>query len=301
MPNANTVATILKKFEKSGDNPFFTVKRERLYRADGQDTGHDALFRKDNKRQLSVVSKGYGLVTHREAVDFAQKLLTKSGVKTDDAVHKSVMGSDGKRLFHQMVFPHYAFDASKETGVRNTAFDGQSRNDSIVPVITMRNSYDGTSPVSFDGGGLRLACLNGMQVRKDLYRIKLAHKGNVDLSKLAPDFVEQIAYVVDGLKRDYERLNQESGFETAQQLFLEQQISLRYLHEIERMLANHIVVNWEQPEKGKREIPVDIVKKSDFSRWALYCIITNVATHRAKTVNVANALQDKAANLFLSA
>ncbi len=298
--SGSAIETILSKYAKKSENAFFTVKRERLFRKDGADTGHDVLFRKDTGEQLSVMSKQYGLVTHREAVDFAVGLLANSGVDTSGIASQSIVSSKGSKLFHKIAFPAYTFDAAEATGVRNTAFDGKPGSDKITPIITVRNSYDGTSPITFDGGCMRLVCENGMKVRNSLYVVKLRHGKNVDLNHAAPDFVEQIAYIVDGVKRDYSRLNQESAKFYLQDLFLQQELAISYLREIERALSNQIVVDWVRHEAGTKAVPGDLVLKSDFSAWALFCVITQIASHKAKGELVSNRIHDYAARKFLN-
>jgi len=58
------MAGAIKKMLRN-NTPFFSVKREKLYRKDGTDTRYDALYRKDDGSQLSVVSRDYKLITHR--------------------------------------------------------------------------------------------------------------------------------------------------------------------------------------------------------------------------------------------
>lgn len=57
------------------ENPFFSVKREKLFRKNGIYTGYDSLYRRDNMTQLAVVSRDYQLVRHNDAVHFIRSTL----------------------------------------------------------------------------------------------------------------------------------------------------------------------------------------------------------------------------------
>ncbi len=131
------------KIEKT--NPYFTVKRERLHRTDRIDTGYDALYRADSGTQLSVVSRDYRLVKHRDAVDFVHHMLDDLGVKRKKI--RIDLSRNGGKLFYEVQLPEYKFNAA-DTGVKNTALDGRPGKDEFVPRLIIRNSYDRTSSFS---------------------------------------------------------------------------------------------------------------------------------------------------------
>jgi hypothetical protein len=116
------MAGAIKKMLRN-NTPFFSVKREKLYRKDGTDTRYDALYRKDDGSQLSVVSRDYKLITHRQVVDFVHNTLRDLNIKYK--VGKSEVASNGAKMFHVIRFPDYKFNVAGNCRGENTALDGK--------------------------------------------------------------------------------------------------------------------------------------------------------------------------------
>lgn len=281
----------------------FGVEREPLFRRDGQAVGYDAIYRRDDRSQLSVVSEGYRLFTHREAIDFVGSMMGRADINTDNVDRVVWLDRNGARMFYELRFKDQRFNVAKDTGVRNTALDGEPKVDDIIPTITVRNSYDKTTALEFDGGGHRVWCANGMAVFESAARISIPHKGSINLEDHEQFMVEQIAAVVDGVKRSYSRMNTESGFEYLIPIFVEKLIANRYLKMVEESLKDYITVEWEidNESEGKRKPmkPVQLVKKQDLSAWLAYCVLTEVATHRVSSIGVSRAIHGIARKTFM--
>ena len=285
------------------NNPFFTVKRERLHRKDGEDTRHDALYRVDNGQQLSVVGERYNLIPHRDVVDFLHKVVDVAGL--ENYKRKIYLANDGAKLFYELRFPDHRFDPTAHGGGRGTARDSGDRRVGglFEPTVTGINSYDGSSPAGFDYGAQRLVCLNGAKVFTRIHEIRIKHAGKdkVNFEEYAVPMLENIERTIEGVKVNYKRLNQESGNPYLEMVLIEQTLlAYKYQRELEQQLAGYVNIEWEKDdEKSRVYKPVGFNIKKDFSAYLLWCVLTSIATHRVKSVVQKRKLQAAIAKTFM--
>ncbi len=281
-------------------SPFFSVKRERLNRKDGNDTRYDALYRRDDGSQLSVVSRDYKLITHRQVIDFVHHALRDYGIKYK--VQKSEVASNGAKMFHVIKFPDYKFNAAGDGRGKNTALDGKKNKDEYIPTLIVRNSYDKTSRCDIDYGGYRVVCSNGMVVGVRIERVNIIHFGKEDVEKefeeLREPLINGILKTVDGLKGNFERLNHESGEDYFEKLLYFEALAKKYKKEMLARMFPFVDVEYEKDEETGKDEPVGFKVKQQFSAYLLYCIMTGIATHMTKTVLAKHRMNELIAEQF---
>ncbi|MFZ2658571.1 MAG: DUF932 domain-containing protein [Victivallales bacterium] len=122
---------------------------------------------------LGVVSRGYRLVSNREALDMAHDCCcavfpdTKPGewgVRTTDAPASG--GHCFFDLIHNSTALDFAFVPAKD------------RPDAYGPFIRVTNSYNGLRALAFDIGYYRKVCKNGLILPKSVIRFKFTHMKN---------------------------------------------------------------------------------------------------------------------------
>lgn len=286
------------KKSKRGTSPFFTVKREKLYRANKKYTGYDVLFRADDETQLGVVSKQYKVITHREAVDVVNKALDKVEIKKRE--NKSEISYSGARLFHKVYFPDYKVDLEKETGVKGTALDSGSRvGELIKPGIDILNSYNGTSGFRIEYRVHRVWCDNGATVKQLVDVINVKHSGEINYNFIGDRIIEQLQATLDGVKKSYVSMNQSDGFDLFQKIMItDAWFSNRYNQFVFDMLGDKVDVEWEADEETGVLYPVGAKKKEEFSQYLLWCVLTDVISHKVHSAQHRHSLDGKVAKLF---
>lgn len=128
----------------------FDVKLKHVYDEHGNKLeGFARVNREDNGRCLSIVSKDYALVQHKEAMTSAVEILGREGWQ----VGASRIERYGSSAFVELtrrdaVNPEVARMVGEKVGER----------------LMLRNSYDKTSALTFTLGALVLKCTNGLVV-----------------------------------------------------------------------------------------------------------------------------------------
>jgi len=129
-----------------------------------------AIVNNTSGRVLGVVSRGYRLVSNREALDLAHKCCrtvfpdTKPGeweVRATDAP------ATGGHCFVDLVHNSTALDF--------TFVPAENRPDAFGPFIRVTNSYNGLRALAFDIGFFRKVCKNGMILPESIIRFKFTH------------------------------------------------------------------------------------------------------------------------------
>lgn len=174
-----------------------------------------AIVNKETNRVLGIVSRGYRLVTNREALDWAFQCCqaafpeTKPGeweVKATDAP------ATGGHCFIDLVHNSTALDFE--------FVPAKDRPDAFGPFIRVTNSYNGLRELAFDIGFLRKVCKNGLILPKSIIRFKFNHlQRNIgerinfevaheQLSKLKKSFSEYLGVLRDCVvsRSDFEPL-----------------------------------------------------------------------------------------------
>ncbi len=129
-----------------------------------------AIINVDSGRVLGVVSRGYRLVSNREALDMASECCrtvfpeTKPGeweVRATDAP------GTGGHCFIDLAY--------NSTNLDFTFVPAKDRPEAFGPFIRVTNSYNGLRALAFDIGFYRKVCKNGMILPQSLIRFKFTH------------------------------------------------------------------------------------------------------------------------------
>ena len=129
-----------------------------------------AIINAKSNRVLGVVSRGYRLVTNRQALDWAYQCCrtvfpeTKAGeweVKATDAP------GTGGHCFLDLVHNSTVLDFS--------VVPAKERPDNFGPFIRVTNSYNGLRALAFDIGFFRKVCKNGMIAPETIIRFTYTH------------------------------------------------------------------------------------------------------------------------------
>lgn len=120
-----------------------------------------AIIRQDTKTPLGVVSDKYSIITHSDVIKGMRDALDSR--KFDESVE---LTKDGAQLFATYTLR----DMEEEV----------AKNDVVGMQLTVKNSYDGSSPVQMSLGALRLVCENGMTLSKSFMNFTQRHIGEVN-------------------------------------------------------------------------------------------------------------------------
>lgn len=264
----------------------FDVGRERLFLKNGQDTGFDALYRKDSGSALSIVTPKYKLTPHPTANQFVENLLGSQNITYEYG--KTAVTAGGNRFFREFRFPSMKFVPG---GPNNTALDGD-RLDEYVPTIIVRNSYDRSSTLDFMYGGYRLVCSNGLITGKTIQRIQVKHIVKPDFNSIGNELVDRLEMTIEDFKRTYDRLNGQSVSPYLQVLMMEV-LSKRMAITLAAMSSGLIQLHYDAD--GNIE---NVTASKQLSAYALLQLSTNVASHQVRKFHRSLEIQKKIANVF---
>lgn len=130
-----------------------------------------AIVNGNSGRVLSIVSRGYRLVTNREALDMASKCCRTVFPETQPnewEVRTTDAPATGGHCFIDLVHNSTALDF--------TLVSAKERPDAFGPFIRVANSYTGARALAFDIGVYRKVCENGMIVPQSVIRFTFTHQ-----------------------------------------------------------------------------------------------------------------------------
>ncbi len=289
----------MRRNDVGNSNPFFTVEREELIRKDDIDTGYDALYRHDDLSQLSVVSRGYKLVPHREAVDFVSHVLDEVGI--DERKTTFDMASNGAKMFMTIQFPEYQFNPAGGD-VKSTSLDSiDPGDDSFIPQIVVRNSYDKSTTLDITYGAFRMVCSNGVMIGQTVQETKVTHFGkDINLEVLRMPLIENLEKTIEGISTNFKRLNREDGNPYLETILMQGMLAGKY----ERMLIGNVMdyalVDYGVDEKTQKQV-IEGVRSTgkEMTAYMLWCVLTELATHRVKSVISRQRMSAQIAQTFL--
>lgn len=123
------------------------------------------------ERVVSVVGRGYRLVSHREALDLAFDCAEAAFPETRSD-HWQVMLADGPSTGGACFI-----DLSHNSSALDFAdVSAGARPDTYGPFVRVINSYNRTRALSFEIGYYRKVCKNGLIMRDSLMRFKMSHQ-----------------------------------------------------------------------------------------------------------------------------
>jgi len=128
-----------------------------------------AVVRDDLDRPMSVVSDRYSLYTHKEVMNAVQPFVRELG--------KSEVSYSLEKEGARLVATHTFKDVSIKVPTGHNNYDGTPRSvgDVIALQINVINSYNRSTSLEFELGGLVLRCLNGMTMFDEFFHLRYAH------------------------------------------------------------------------------------------------------------------------------
>jgi len=154
-----------------------------------KNTGHKFVIREDTGAVISCMTDEYKLVTNEEVVTQVMPVM-----ESNSAVFKEAhIFGEGSRTSWTWYFPQIKV----KVGV----------DDILNPEITIRNSYDGTTELSFTAGAYRLVCANGMIIGTIIDMKKNRHSiYNSNLFKIGESIQDTVHKCKEVFVNDFELL-----------------------------------------------------------------------------------------------
>ena len=167
MPRLTNLDDVLFPVE---EHPVFAIAQTKAGERRFPVQDKKAIVNRSSGRVLGVVSRGYRLVSNREALNMAHDCCravfpeTKPGewdVRATDAP------ASGGHCFIDLVHNSTALDF--------TFVPAKDRPDAFGPFVRVTNSYNGLRALGFDIGYYRKVCKNGLILPESVIRFKFTH------------------------------------------------------------------------------------------------------------------------------
>jgi hypothetical protein len=129
-----------------------------------------AIVNMNTDRVLGIVSRGYRLVTNREALHWARQCCQTTFPETKQSewkVNATDAPGTGGHCFIDLVHNSSALDFQFVLA--------QDRPDAFGPFIRVTNSYNGLRALAFEIGFHRKVCKNGLILPESIIRFKFSH------------------------------------------------------------------------------------------------------------------------------
>jgi hypothetical protein len=257
-------------------NPFFEVEKQELFRRDGVGISQIALVNKDTNKTVGVVSKDYNLTTHQEASDVVKNIIESIGLTGISA--GAQVASKGAKFFETIRFDSLAFNPA--SGSPSTALDNKGlTRDDIIPIITIRNSYDRSTAISWSYGAYRLICGNGMAVLQHEDKLSFTHNQKLDLSVVSARLTQNIEKSIKAVEEAYTRLNNVGGQDFLVEVLNSTKFSDKFKVFVLDKLGSHVSLDETTATVDKKSIKTIRSVFTPLSGYALYNVLTDVASH----------------------
>lgn len=286
-------------------DPFFEVKDVPI-QFDGMDFGDRYLINGITGDKVGMVSDRYKLTTHKEVSDLTKSILDRAGLQYE--VKSSRTSNNGSRFFEDILFPSLAFNPA--TGQPSTAFDlqkgGHTMIDIHIPRITEINSYDKTHPVIFAYGMWRQWCTNGAMLPIKVTRLSFRHTMDVDVDKVKETLIQSLEDSKVLMQRVYEKLNGENGLAYLCKVF-----TGGFSDKFMKLLSDKLNeedstyrIDFDEETDPETGLATKMKVKSvttKASAYAIYNVVTDVATHTITDRAKQETANEKIAKLFIAA
>lgn len=255
-------------------DPFFPVKEVPMVRIDGGSSPNiRALVNGITDKTLSTVSDRYTVTTHKQASDIVKNFLDETGLRYESL--GATTSTAGSRFFETLTFPDLTFNP---LGL-STALDAKGlHRDDMVPTITIRNSYDKTTPVAWDYGMFRILCANGMAILMEQTRLSFTHAQVINPDRVRDVLMQNLEQSTLLIENITKKLNQEEGSDFLSKL-LKAKFSDSFKERLLAEIAPHAKINFvDRVDEGRTIRTIESISTDD-SAWAVYNIATQIATH----------------------
>jgi len=176
----------MKSAQPISTNVTFPVTLEPVFTNDGHDTGFCGVVRRDleTPRTLGIHSPSYGLVQNGELLERVEQALQERAIEFTD--RRAVVARDGARLY-----------ASYE--LLNQQVEVPRVGDVLSVILTINNSYDGSSIVSAGINFKRLICSNGMKGLSREFSLMKKHTSRISIEYIGDRILGGLDQVTDSL------------------------------------------------------------------------------------------------------
>lgn len=220
--------------------------------------GYKAVCDPVNNVVYAIVSNGYKLVQHQEALDVVDNIckMHPEWGAYERTVYLSQNGARKKATYR---FPEIEFEITKE--------------DVVNPTIEIFSSFDTTLAQVITLGGYRLVCSNGMIVGKILAEYKRKHMTGLNLDIAAETInigMENYSNVAELWKKYTDRIAHKAEYTLFEELPFHKNEKERILTEMHKQGR---VIEWDINEEGEK------VRNAEINAWNMLNILTKEATH----------------------
>lgn len=225
---------------------------------------YHAIWNLNLNQMSSIVSKGYNLIQHQEAVNSLMTALKNLNIN-----FTSNLRVDKHRIFLDILFPEVKMSLS-DVG------------DEVIGGIRLINSYDKSTGLMILPRLMRLVCNNGMVVSEFMSGFSLRHN-----QKLVLEFQSHIEKTINMMINSCE--------------ILKRYVNESIKDSIEWKFAETVLQNLISGKKHRENILKILNEKKDskFTRWELYNAITFYTSHNEQLKpNVESWIQEKAQRLL---
>ena len=232
----------------------------------GTQTDFDALYRPETEEVLSIVSKDYKLVTHKDAVDPILESLEMVG---GFELEKIQVDKLGRRMEIGFVNKEIRYDV-----------DGDG--DKISPTFRILNSYDKQYGLTYSIGAFRLVCSNGLRLFRNMERIREFHVGQVDPIRMAGKIeknLDKFPTLAENYKKMVEKIAKNSLILS---IILSRDLTWKIKEAVLEQIRNDGFLDYDKAREIKTAKDFQIRKK--FTIWYLYNVFTYLMTHNKEVV-----------------
>jgi hypothetical protein len=176
----------MKSAQPISTNVTFPVALEPVFTKDGWNTGYSGVVRRDldTPKTLGIHSPNYGLVQNGDLLNRVEQALDERALEWTDRRSISIRG--GSRMF-----------ASYE--LLNQQVQVPKVGDLLGVILTINNSYDGSSIVSAAVNFKRLICSNGMKGLTREFSLMKKHTSGISIDYIGTRILEGLDKVQDSL------------------------------------------------------------------------------------------------------
>ena len=259
------------QFPRVIETPVYWNRFKRRGRAEAICPKNKALVDADTGNVFAVVSKGYKLIRHEEALDIVSNTLKKNPEFGQPDPEIRMMDA-GAKMWTTFTFPDTEYDISG--------------GDLVHPTIEVMNSYDTGWSFSVRFGAFRLVCSNGLVVGKAFAWYKHKHTKDlnpVEVEKILCAGMEQYSEQVELWRKWVDKITMPDEYERV----------------VEGLGLNKTEMEQlEQEVEQSSDIELNDLGIKTLRYWIFYNIVTALITHGIRnSVRRANLMM-RAGRLF---
>ena len=218
---------------------------------------YKAIVNPETGKVFSIVSKGYKLIRHEEAVFLIERVLNKSSPLGRYDL-RTEFYNDGGRMLRTYRF----FDKKVEI----------QKGDTVSPELHLFNSYDSSWPFTVTLGGFRFVCANGLVVGKLFLYLRKRHV--YDFNQI--DIEDEVVSAFDRFNLQTKQWSNWSERKLTENEFIKTLKGMKFGQEA----TNQIRQKVESEAKGYLNDGFP-----SLSTWTFYNVLTWYITHRAVSLN----------------